>query len=182
MNGIRLTAICLLLLIMTGCGITASKRSAGYADLDALSWRDVDTTMTLSLGPSLLSLAAGFVEDDPQTQAMLRGLEGVRVKIYEIEGDPVDVAADLDRMSVDLVGQGWEPVVLVREEGETTHMLVKVVDEQIAGITVLTSDSIEVVLVNVMGELKPEMFSRTMVALNAPMPDSVALETELDAH
>ena len=84
LNGVAL----LLVLAITGCGVTAPKRNAGFADLDALSYRDVDTTMTLSLGPTLLGIAVQFMDDDPQVQAFLRRIEGVWVKGYEIEGDP----------------------------------------------------------------------------------------------
>ena len=167
-----------LVLMLGGCGITASSRNEGYADLDGLSWRDVDTTTTLSFGPTLLSLAASFVEDDPRTRALLRDLDGVRVKIYAIEGDPVGVASDLNAMSSELGAQGWEPVALVREDGETTHVLVKTADTRIAGITVMTSDGKEVVLVNVMGELRPEMFDQTMVALNAPVPAVMSTQSD----
>ncbi len=45
----------------------------------------------------------------------------------------------------------------------------------VAGLTVLTSDSLEVVLVNVMGDLKPEFFSDTMVALDVDVAPKVQL-------
>jgi hypothetical protein len=105
----RLATI-LLVLLVTGCGITAPQSNIGFADLDALSWRDVDTTMTLSLGPTALGFAAAMVDDDPEVQLLLDSLEG----------------------------------------------------EKIAGMTVLTSDSAEVVLVNIMGEIQPEQFARVI--------------------
>ena len=42
--------------------------------------------------------------------------------------------------------------------------------ERIAGITVLTSDSLEVVLVNVMGELRPELFNQAMASVDVAVP------------
>ena len=157
----RLATI-LLVLVVTGCGITAPHSNIGFADLDALSWRDVDTTMTLSLGPTALGFAAAMVDDDPEVQLLLDSLEGVRIKIYQIEGEPAKVAEDLNAMSAQLKSRGWEPIVLVREEHEVTHMLVKMDGEKIAGMTVLTSDSAEVVLVNIMGEIQPEQFARVI--------------------
>lgn len=170
MTSLKLTVL-LVCLQLVGCGITAPHRNAGYADLDGLSWRDVDATMTISLGPTLLSMAAQMVEDDPQTKALLRSLDGVRIKIYEIEDDPDSVVADLNSMSSQLREEGWEPVMLVREERETVHVLMKLHEDRIAGLTVLTTDSVEVVLVNVMGELRPDLFSETMAALDVPTPD-----------
>lgn len=161
-------SIAALLLALQGCGITAPHSNAGYADIDGLSWRDVDTVMTLSFGPAALGLAAFAVDDDPATQALLEGLQGVRVKIYEIEGDPEKVASDLTHMSMNLREDGWEPVVRVVEDGEATHVLLRMQGDEIAGLTVLTSDSLEAVLVNVMGNLHPELFEEAMVALEIP--------------
>ncbi len=165
-----------LALVLGGCGLTAPRSNAGYADLDALGPFDVDNTMTLSIGPTLLRFAASHTEDDPETQALLRGLEGVRIRIYEIDGDANRVAGRVDRMGVKLRAQGWEPVAVVQEEGETVHMLLKVAgegeDQRIAGLTVLVADRTEAVVVNVMGELRPEFFSDTMVALDVDVtPD-----------
>lgn len=170
MNASRILILALLI-TLGGCGMTAPHRSPGYADLDGLSWRDVDTTVSLSLGPSVLRFAAAMIEDDPVARELLRNLDGIRVKVYAVDGDPAEIAADLDFMSSGLREQGWEPVILVREEGETTHVLVKIDQQRIAGLTVLTSDSLEVVLVNVMGELRPDLFAETMAVIDAPVPD-----------
>ncbi|MEH6580795.1 MAG: DUF4252 domain-containing protein [Halioglobus sp.] len=161
-----------LCLSLGGCGITAPQRDAGFADVDSLDWREVDHNFSLSIGPTLLSLAASLIEDDPETEALLRSLEGVRVKLYKVEpGNAEAVSLDFNNMSRDLVEQSWEPVVLVREEGESTHMLVKMEGEQIRGITVLTSDGEEAVFVNVMGDLQPELFNQTIAALDVPVPE-----------
>lgn len=65
-----------------------------------------------------------------------------------------------------LQSEGWEPVATIQEEGETVHMLLKQDEERIAGLIVLVADDSEAVIVNLMGDLQPEMFSDTMVALD----------------
>ena len=168
----RIAILLALCISLGGCGLTAPQRDAGFADVDSLDWWEVDQNFSLSLGPALLSLAASVIEDDPETEALLRSLEGVRVKLYKVEpGSAEAVSLDLSNMSRDLVEQSWEPVVLVQEEGESTHMLVKMEGEQIRGLAVLTSDGEEVVFVNVMGDLQPEMFNRTIAALDVPAPE-----------
>ena len=158
---------------LSGCGVTAPKSNDGFADLDGFSWADVDTVTTISIGPSVLRFAAAFMDDEPETQAILRRLEGVRVKVYAIEEGYDEVAIDLDRMSRDLRTGGWEQAVRVVEGPETTHVLVKIVDDGIAGLSVLSADGEEIVLVNVMGDLRPEMFTRTMSALDVPVPSGM---------
>lgn len=174
-------ALCLSLasaaLFLGGCGLTAPRSNDGYADLGSLGAFDVDNTLTLSIGPTLLRFAAAHTEDDPETRALLRGLDGVRIRLYEIDGDADRVAQRVDRMGARLRADGWEPVALVQDAGETVHMLLKAVgegeDQRIAGLTVLVADREEAVVVNVMGELRPELFSETMVALDVDVAPRV---------
>ena len=74
-------------------------------------------------------------------------------------------------MSLKLHEQNWEPVMLVTEDGEQMHMLIKMVGDSIRGLTLLTSDGAEVVIINIMGDLQPEMFSATMAALDIDVPE-----------
>ncbi len=163
-------SVLLLSVALVACGITAPSSNDGFADLDSLGFRDVDQTMSLSIGPSLLRFAAANIDDDPEAEAMMRGLEGVRVKIYDITGDGERVAHRIDNMSQKLQAQGWEPIISIREPGERTVMLMKVKGEMILGLTVINCDADEAVIVNVMGELRPEMFAEAMVALEVDVP------------
>ena len=167
----RLLVIVSLCMALSACGLTAPKSSDGYADLESLGMRDTDNVMTLSIGPALLRFAASHVDDDPDTRDLLKGLDGVRIRIYEIDGDAGRVATRIDNMSRHLQDDGWEPVMLIREEDETTHMLLRVVDGQICGMTVLVSDGeSEAVVINLMGEIKPQQFGDVMLALDADTP------------
>jgi len=151
---------------LSGCGLTAPRGNEGFADLDSLGVFDVDNTLTLSIGPSLLRFAAAHVKDDPETEALLSGLEGVRVRLYTVDESTERVAGRLERMSDGLRRQGWAPVALVRENDARVHMLVKTDGARIAGLTVLSLEGREAVVVNVMGDLRPEFFSDTMAALD----------------
>ena len=133
---------------------------------------DTDRKLALSIGPTLLNFAARHVEEDPETAALLSGLNGVRVRIYEIDGDGERVAQRLERISRDLQTDGWAPVATVSENGERVHMLVKSGPDRIAGMVVMVSDSTEeVVLVNLMGHLEPAMFTDVMLALEVDAPE-----------
>ena len=115
----------------------------------------------------MLRFAANHIDDDPETQALLRSLDGVRIRIYEINGDPSKVASKMDRMHDDLEDDGWRPVMLVRSEGERTHLMLKSTGNQVHGLTLLTSDGFsEAVVINLIGDIQPEMFSDVMVALD----------------
>ena len=171
----RLVLVGSLLLILSACGITAPKNSEGFAELDSPGVFDTDNSVTISIGPTLLHFAAANMEDDDEGSAMLRGLDGVRIRVYEIERDSSEVASRVDAMHDKLLEAGWEPVMLVRDEGEVTHLLAKFSDDRIIGLTLLAmeeaskedgEESGEVVVINLMGEIQPQSFSQVMVALD----------------
>ena len=169
-----------LVLTVVGCGITAPSSNEGYADLDSLGMMDTDRVISLSIGPALLRFAANHVDDDPEVQELLRSLDGVRVRVYEVDGDAARVAGRMDRMSTNLQDDGWEPVMQVRQQDEQVHVLMRTVDGQIMGMTVLVVDGAdEAVIVNLMGEIVPEKFSDVMVALDVDAGGVDEVEVEV---
>lgn len=169
-RSLQLTAS-LSILLLSACGITAPRSSDGFADLESLGMRDTDQVVNLSIGPTLLHFAAAYIDDDPEIRDLMRSLDGVRVRVYEIDGDASRVAARIHDMSQHLQADGWESVLLVREEHEETHMLLRNSDGHISGMTVLTSDGeSEAVIVNLMGEIHPEQFGGVMLALDVDAP------------
>ena len=171
-----------MVLSLSACGLTAPRSSDGFADLDSLGIADTDRVLTLSVGPALLRFAANHVEDDPETEALLRSLDGVRIRIYEIDGDAERVAARMEQMKARLQGRGWEPVMLVRSKGEQAHMLVKTAAGRVAGMTVLVCDGeSEAVVINLMGDIRPQQFSGVMVALDVDAAGVENVSPEPDA-
>jgi hypothetical protein len=156
-----------LCLALSACGLTAPNSGPGFANLDSPGVRDTDREMVLSIGPTLLRLAAKHTENEPEVQALLRSLDGVRIRIYEIDGDPSRVASKLDRMRTRLENEGWTPVILVREGEERTQMLVRSSGRVVHGMTLLSSDGdSEAVMINLIGDIQPRYFSDVMVALD----------------
>lgn len=160
-----------IIILLTACGITAPRSNDGYADLDSPGIFDTDRTMAMSFGPTLLNFAAFVIdEDEPETAAMLRDLDGVRIRIYEIDGDADRVAGRVQKMSVQLREDDWQPVMLVQEDEEQTHMLMRSSGDRIEGLTLLTADGEEAVVINLMGHLDPKNFTEVMVALDVDAP------------
>ena len=151
---------------LNACGITAPRSNDGYANLDSPGISETNRTMSLSLGPAVLHFAARFVDDDPETQALLRSLDGVRVRIYEVDGESEVIAQNFTHMSTKLSKDGWEPVMLVREEGELVQMFAKASAAGVQGLTIVSADDEEVVVVNVMGDIDPRYYKDVMLALD----------------
>ena len=152
--------------VLSSCGITAPRSNAGYANLDSPGIGDTDRTLSLSLGRTTLRFAARFLDDDPETQALLRSLDGVRVRIYEVDGDTGRIAQNFEHMGKKLGKNGWQPVMLVHEDGELVQMFAKTSASGTQGLTIVSADDEEVVVVNVMGDIAPEYFNDVMVALD----------------
>lgn len=168
-----LAAACFLVaaLAVSACGVTAPRSNDGFADLGSLGMRDTDRVLSLSIGPALLRFAARHMEGDEPTRELLEGLDGVRVRIYEIEGNAGRVAGRIDEMSLKLQQQGWEPVLLLRDADQTAHMLLRTDGERILGMTVLVMDGVsEAVIVNLMGDIQPTQFGAAMTALDVDTP------------
>ena len=167
----------ILALTLTACGITAPRSNDGYANLDSPGISETNRTMSLSLGPTVLRFAARFLDDDPETQALLRSLDGVRVRIYEVDGDSEVSAQNFTHMGTKLNKDGWEPVMLIREEGELVKMYAKPSNTGVQGLTIVSADSDEVVVVNVMGDLDPKYYRDVMVALDVGDAPEVQIAT-----
>ncbi len=169
---LRAGLILSIIALLTACGITAPRNNEGYANLDSLGLFDTDRKFALSIGPAVLNFAAfAMDEDEPETAALLRGLDGVRIRIYEIDGDAERVALKVKNMSSRLRKENWQPVMLVQEDDEQTHMLMRSKGEQIQGLTLITSDDEEAVVINLMGHLDPRHFTDVMDALEVDAPD-----------
>ena len=164
--GALVLLLTLTALMLSSCGITAPRSNDGYANLDSPGVNDTNRTMSLSLGPTTLRFAARFLDDEPETQALLRSLDGVRVRIYEVHGDTDRIALKFDHMGSKLSNDGWQPIMLVREEGELVQMFSKSSSRGMQGLTIVSADDEEVVVVNVMGDIQPEHFGDVMVALD----------------
>lgn len=165
-NAKRLLALVMMALLLASCGLTAPRGNPGYANLDSPGMNDTSRTMALSIGPTMIRFAARFLDDEPETQVLLRSLDGVRIRTYEVYGDHARITRNFERMGGKLLDDGWEPVILVREDGELVQMYAKSNSEGIQGLTIVSADESEVVVINVMGDIKPEYFGDVMLALN----------------
>jgi len=158
----------LVALTLSACGITAPRGNDGFANLDSPGMNETDRSMTISLGRTTLWFAAKFLDEEPETQALLRSIDGVRIRIYEVDedGDTDRIADNFADMGGKLLDDGWNPVMLVREEGELTQMYMKSSVRGISGLTIVSADDEEVVVVNVMGDIDPVYYQDVMLALN----------------
>jgi len=164
-----------LLLGLSACGLTAPRSNEGFANLDSPGMNDTHRTMAISIGPTVLHFAARHIDDDPETQALLNSLDGVRIRIYEVTGDSEKIARNFERMGAKLELDGWQPVLLVREKGELVQMYAKTSGNTIRGLTIVSAEEDEVVVINLMGDIEPKYYTDVMLALDVDNVPAVQL-------
>lgn len=167
----------LLALTLSACGITAGslRGDPGYASLDYPGWREADREFGFSLGPLPLKFAAWVIDhdDDPELAAILRELKGVRIRIYEIQGDRQGVFKRIVESGRRLEQAGWDRLVTVNDDDESILVMVKVDSSKISGMAVLSADGDEAVFVNMIGNIRPEFFNDILdsVDVDVNVPD-----------
>ena len=166
-----------LALVLGACGLTANslRNDPGYADLDYPGWREADKEFSLSLGPLPLRIAAWVIPDDeePELTTMLRELKGVRIRIYEVEGDEQRVFDRIIASGKQLENKGWDRLVTVNDDDGNVLVMVKADATKISGMAVLSADANEAVFVNVIGNIRPEFFNDVLdsVEVDVDVPD-----------
>jgi len=177
--------------LLAGCGITGNFRhDPGYADFGALQHLSADSHIGLSLGPLPLKIAAWGInlaeDEDEEAEAVgsfLRELRAVRVYTFEgVEEDPAEVASGVKELTAELARDGWLNIAAVREESELTSVFLRP-DKNFThcGLVVVVQKPDEVVLVNVIGNIRLDFIDGYMADLGVHVPpieiDPAALET-----
>ena len=158
---------------LAGCGITGNFRNdPGYAELASLKGLESETDFGLSLGPLPLRIAGWVLdEEDPELEPLLRELRAVRVYIFEGIADAEDAATDVEELRARLIGDGWLNVIAVREGAETTSVLLRPgTDGANRGLTVIVQEPTEVVLVNLIGNVRLDLFNDYMAEVDVDTP------------
>ncbi len=149
------------------------KKHPGYVDLSAITIPDKASNVTeIFLGPALLKIAT-MAEggEDEEIAAVLAGLHGIQVKTFEVEPtESGEIIPIIDRIEKRLKGEGWERLVLVKEEEERVVVSVKSDGEKVVGLLVMAFDpNEEAAFVNIVGTID----FKTLESLDINLDDSV---------
>ena len=142
----------------TGCGITAGglHSHAGYADIESPYWWQADNELNLSLGPLAIGTARWVIDtdEDPEIDALLDDVDGVRVSIYKVEENSELFKDNFGETQANLRADGWQHIVRVNDDESSGDV--------IDGLVVLSLSDDEAVFVNVIGNIHPDSFEPIM--------------------
>lgn len=158
--------------------------SGGYVDFGQLVPSAEGKFVEINLSPGLLKFAATCVaKQEPQAAELLGNLKHVRVNVVELGDHNRDQTLErVKAVRQELASQGWTPMVNVREQpkGDDVQIFAKTRgDEAIEGLVVTVIDSNhEVVLVNIVGEIRPEQIAMLADRFNIEPLKHVAVPPE----
>jgi hypothetical protein len=169
----RVIAAGLGALLLTGCGISGNFRhDPGYAAFDSQGELAEHREFGLSLGPAPLALARLFLDkEEPDLREFLQELRAVRVYVYEGLEDDDRTGQQLRGIESGLLDDGWRAIAKVRDGADRVSILLRPNDDGgTHGLAVIVQEPTEVVLVNLIGNVRLELFSEYMAELNVDTP------------
>ena len=140
--------------------LLAQDKSAGFVDFGKLPAAANKEFVEINVGRTLFAISAKFFDkSDPEAAKLIRGLQLVQVNVVGLaEDNRAEVQERVTKLRADLAGKGWERIVTVKDKKDDVAIYLKTKGEEaIEGlvITVLDGDK-EAVLVNIVGNIKPE--------------------------
>jgi hypothetical protein len=134
----------------------------GYVDLgrfaDALDMRpNIEVTIQGALLDMVRSRAAR--EEDSAAAGLMRNLRSIQMRGFPTENmATADYTDLLDRFANDLLDNGWERVMHVRDEGEDVSLFTRYDDEEVSGLTMMMSDPSDerLLFINIVGRIQPD--------------------------
>ena len=145
-----------------------------FADLDAIYG---EPRVMINIGGTLLKLMAmASAAEDPETSAMISGLEGVRIKVYPTEGNLKPALEKVADARATLEAAEWEPVVQVNKANEQVQIFMKAGTDTVEGLTVMAVNDEEAVFLNILGVIDPAQIGKVMNSLNVDVDVDVDSE------
>ena len=114
----------------------------------------------VTLGKNMLGFAAKFMDKkdpgDAATQQLIENLDGIYVRDYEFEKEGEYSAEDVDKLRQSFETSEWTSIVREREKksGESTDVMMKMVNGQSQGMFVLSAEPKELTVVLILGPIR----------------------------
>jgi len=121
--------------------------------------KKANESVSVTLGPELLGIAARFLDGaDPEEAAakkLVAGLTGIYVRNYSFDSDFAYPRADIDGVRRQLSAPGWSRMVETHSSRENTDVDVyMMVDNgKVRGLAIIASQPREFTIVNVVGNI-----------------------------
>jgi hypothetical protein len=126
-----------------------------------LAARASDVT-EVTLGKNMLTFASKFMngkdQDEAATRQLITGLDGIYVREYEFDKEGQYSTDEIDQLRKYFETSEWSPIIRERERksGETTDVMVKLVNGESHGMFILSTEPKELTIVLILGPIRME--------------------------
>ena len=113
----------------------------------------------VTLGKNMLAFAAKFMngkdKDEAATRQLIDGLDGIYVREYEFDKEGQFSMEEIEQLRKYFETSEWSPIVRERERktGETTDVMVKLVNGETHGMFILEVEPKELTIVLILGPI-----------------------------
>lgn len=122
----------------------------------------------VTLGKNMLEFAAKFMKDkdgnDAATRQLIMGLDGIYVRDYEFEKPGEYSMENVEQIRQAFNTPEWSSMVRERERktGESTDVMVKLVNGESRGLFVLSAEPKELAVVLILGPIRMDDLNKVM--------------------
>lgn len=156
-------------IVTAGLALAWSAANAqGYFDFGQVPGLASEPKVQIDLNAAMLGFAREAARvAEPEAAAALDGVEGVRVRVYDIVDDAGPVLDFIDTVSERLEDEGWQRMVYIQDQDARVRVYVTFNESRIAGMTVMVAEEggDEAVFINLLGEIDPAKIGQAAAAL-----------------
>ena len=145
-----------------------TREMAGYVEFSDLSSVYGEPKVQINIGEKLLQFVAKMDQGkDREAAEMFSKLKAVRVEVYKVNNNTGPAIVMVDKLTRELQSRDWEPVVLVTEDNDRVRIFVKLNNDVIDGLVLMSvGDDDEAVFINIIGQIDPSQIGKVTRALN----------------
>ena len=151
----RLALVALMLIAVSAVATRAQDSRLQLTSLDHLAAK-ASQSVDVAIDERLMRLASKVFSDqdieEREIKKLVAGIKGIYVKSFEFENEGQYTAADMETIRTQLRGPGWTRLVNVASKKEgNLEVYLLMNGEQVGGLTVVSTDVKELVVVNIVG-------------------------------
>ena len=128
-------------------------------------------------GPMMKFIALATDEAEPELARLIEGLKSIRVRGADLDrGNADDVRSGIRDATQQLAERGWISMVRIRDDNEEIHIYFKDQEGEMVGLTVLSLEGDEAMLINLVGKVDPTGLGSLAEGLDLPQLEQAVEE------
>lgn len=174
-TAIRRALLASLLLLFTAAIASAQDPRVQTQSLDHLTGK-ASQTVNVNIDERLMQMTAKFFSstdpDEKKIKAIISGLKGIYVKVFEFERENEYSAADVESIRAQLRNPAWSQIVSITSKKDgSVEVYLMTINDKISGLAVLAVDPKELTVVNILGPVDLDKLSDLEGQFGVPVLD-----------